>query len=354
LSSYSFQSLSFSNNSGFTQLDALKPNTDYYVIIYFSPRISYVNIILDTLQFTSTPAADPYQISGSVYASNVKLTSGKVVLYKNDSTGITEVQTQAITANGYRFDGIQKGQYLIYAVPDTNLLANYIPTYYVNKLTWNSAYLMNVTGVMSSVDIQLIQMQAEKKDGSGSISGDVKLADSTKINKSSLSCEVYLLDSNKKIIAATTTKPNGSFSFTNLAEGTYSCVLDKAGYSTTASSPISLSAANNTLNAKTTLTMKDAKSTNMVMDVPNISLQTSLKVYPNPAKETLKLNLTGINLSDCRVSIYNTLGLQLTTAPIQIENDNTIELNINQLTTGIYYGKIEGQGFNLKFKFLKE
>ncbi len=75
----------------------------------------------------------------------------------------------------------------------------------------------------------------------------------------------------------------------------------------------------------------------------------SVRIFPNPAKEQLNIAVNNNAVMGKKYSITNTLGQEVTSG---IFNKQTTELNIQQLSAGLYQLNIEG--LNENYKFIKE
>jgi len=75
----------------------------------------------------------------------------------------------------------------------------------------------------------------------------------------------------------------------------------------------------------------------------------SVRIFPNPAKEQLNIAVNNNAVMGKKYSITNTLGQELASG---IFNKQTTELNIQQLSAGLYQLNIEG--LNENYKFIKE
>jgi hypothetical protein len=78
-------------------------------------------------------------------------------------------------------------------------------------------------------------------------------------------------------------------------------------------------------------------------------LTNSVRVFPNPAKEQLNIMVNNNAVMGKKYSITNTLGQEVASG---IFNKQTTELNIQQLSAGLYQINIEG--LNENYKFIKE
>jgi hypothetical protein len=64
----------------------------------------------------------------------------------------------------------------------------------------------------------------------------------------------------------------------------------------------------------------------------------SIHVYPNPARETAKLQINSLNTYETNVMLYNSLGDLVITKPVSVkEGKNSINMDISSLPVGIYF-----------------
>ena len=70
--------------------------------------------------------------------------------------------------------------------------------------------------------------------------------------------------------------------------------------------------------------------------------ETRIQVYPNPASQTVHLNLGGFASQVKSIRIYNTLGEQISAGTsLNADNNNVIDVDIRSLKPGIYMAKFE-------------
>lgn len=90
-----------------------------------------------------------------------------------------------------------------------------------------------------------------------------------------------------------------------------------------------------------------SKNNVAVLSVNDVSIQSQLQIYPNPAKEILNVQVSEtINVSN--ILIYNVLG------QLQSKQDFTTELNISALTPGLHFIKFETNKGTFAKSFLKK
>ena len=72
------------------------------------------------------------------------------------------------------------------------------------------------------------------------------------------------------------------------------------------------------------------------------NLLSSLELFPNPATDATVLKITSQKAMDAKVLVYNALGAVVSEMPIAIaEGKNKIDLNLNNLNSGIYFTQIK-------------
>ncbi|MCA0430781.1 MAG: T9SS type A sorting domain-containing protein [Bacteroidetes bacterium] len=77
-------------------------------------------------------------------------------------------------------------------------------------------------------------------------------------------------------------------------------------------------------------------------------------VSPNPTTGNLFLNFKNNNLKDYTVTIYNSIGQQFNFNSIVIEKDNVLNLDLSNLSNGLYILNISGNGSKFSHKIIKQ
>ncbi|MBQ5688643.1 MAG: T9SS type A sorting domain-containing protein, partial [Bacteroidales bacterium] len=89
----------------------------------------------------------------------------------------------------------------------------------------------------------------------------------------------------------------------------------------------------------------------LVTEDTNVSEMTenNISVYPNPAKDFVKLSAVSGQLS--AIKIYNCLGMLVEEIEV---NANEVEINISEYNTGIYFINIQTENGNIVKKVVKK
>jgi len=86
-----------------------------------------------------------------------------------------------------------------------------------------------------------------------------------------------------------------------------------------------------------------------VLSTSETQLQNKIQVYPNPARDMLKIK-TENNQKTSSVSLYSSTGIFIK----QIEMNSNSEINVSQLSKGVYILKIQTGNSSSSTKFIKE
>jgi len=312
-----------------------------------------------------------YSVEGRLWADQKLLNLGAVVAYRDDVDEAKSVQIESVTDDGlFRFEKLMKGNYFLYALPDTSNLDDYVPGYYANKLRWQSAYLLPVDANVYDVDIYLPKIDYVLPIGEGSISGHMVLPLNSSFN-SNVYCMPWFSDngndycngglSNITVFLFNKTKSNlldftltdefGDFYFSQLPYGSYTVDAEKAGFLTTPSSVITLSQENKD-EANVIIELDNQK--HAISFNRNIVTGDNILVYPNPV--SAELNLTSVNLNSVQtiIEIYNVFGNRVLFFKHQPEYGTTnIQIEVKTLLPGLYFGRIVYPNGATGFHFLK-
>jgi hypothetical protein len=224
---------------------------------------------------------------------------------------------------------LPQGKYLVRAWLTRNDpdFANWLPTYFGNKVLWRNAKVVYVGG-QKRTDINLVARRPRQLLGR-SINGNIgainitngRVAASTDINTVAL-----LMDENGNPYEVAWLDANRDYAFTQLAAGTYNLTVE----SPTMPSVIQKITLSNTTNAVANFTVVNDKLTTSVTSLGTSNNTTAVRVYPQPA--TSVLNLTGV--AKAKYQLLTTTGALVLTGQFADNEENSLQ--IGNVPTGMY------------------
>jgi len=312
-----------------------------------------------------------YSVEGRIWAGQKSLDNGVVVAYRDEADEARAVQVESVTTDGlFKFEKLMRGNYLLYALPDTNNINNFVPGYYANKLRWQSAYLLPVNANVYDIDIFIPSVDYVLPVGEASISGHMVLPLNSNFNsdvycmpwfgnsgndycKGGLSnITVLLFNESKSILLDfTLTDDFGDFYFNQLPYGRYIVDAEKASFQSIPSSLIILSQENK---SETNVILELDKQKLAIHYNGNNIAENNILVYPNPANAELNIPTVSLNSTPISIQIYNVFGDRVFIAKSNFDvNSTNIKLNIETLMPGLYFGRVVYPNGISNFHFVK-
>lgn len=232
------------------------------------------------------------------------------------------------------------GDYLVKAAVSTVNSPNYatsIPTYYTNSLFWSTG--TNVTLPSSSpTSLSINMIQGVNPGGPGFIGGLV----SQGANKTGIpNVEIMLLDMSDNPITYTYTNGSGSFSFANLAYGTYKVYAEVIGKPTT---PAIVTISGTTPSVGDVAV--EINSTYVATAIhTSVFFQNEVKMYPNPTAGTTTLTFNLKQNTDIEVAITNIFGQVVERRIAKLASGNSsLSVDTNNWQSGVYFVKVTANG----------
>jgi PKD repeat protein len=296
-----------------------------------------------------------YAIYGSVMADSMNVSDATIYLISVDSTalGLALNLVDAVSdSNGYfYFSGLSAGTYLVKAALNSSSpdFANFLPTYYGNSLFWAGA--SNVFPV-SNTYLIIDLIGGNNPGGPGFIGGLVSQgANKTEgpgdpINNA----QVMVLNMSNQAFAYEMTGADGAFAFPNLPFGTYQVYTEVLGLPTT---PVivTIEPGNTEINNVEVVINSDGVTTG-IEKTPALVEMTDL--FPNPAKESVQLNLNSKIDGALNVQIVNMSGMVVNSQVVSaIKGQNTIVLPVQSLAAGIYSVKVATENTSIVKRIVK-
>lgn len=84
-----------------------------------------------------------------------------------------------------------------------------------------------------------------------------------------------------------------------------------------------------------------------------INPMTAARVYPNPATTTLNVEVNASQISDVNMSVFNIMGQKVAEKNGSLNAGiNTLSINTNELSSGVYFVTVKANGFDKTMKFV--
>ncbi|MBP1672344.1 MAG: cell surface protein [Bacteroidetes bacterium] len=291
------------------------------------------------------------QVYGQVFAGNMPVTNGFVLLFSDDSDVSNTVfyDVVPIDQNGvYTFAQVPNGEYYILAFSLEN--SNYIPTYFGDQIDWQEATLVVLPSETVLYNINLVSANNNALNGNSSINGIV--TNSNGVLPSPISnLKVLLYDENHLPIIFAGIQNGNSFNFNNLPIGQYYIKPQLPGYESEFTS-IAVTQNNQTINVMITV-----NGNQLQLGVNDASTEISITgIYPNPASDVLKIAINSKDDQPALIKIIDTFGKTIIQDNVHISTgENLFEMNVTTLTSGIYIVNITSENGNqINKKLIKQ
>ncbi len=303
-------------------------NTPFHAI-----RIHAFNDV-DSLDFDLTPveAVVNNSISGTVLVDGQTPTMPVMVVAVSSDEDWEEVVISN-TLGGYTIPIHNQGSYYVIACSPMAP-----PTYYSNAYNWEDAQLVNVDGLISDVNFNILTASV---DGPLSINGQVM--NSNGLVASNIS--IALKDSNNQLVAFTSTDENGQYLINNIPSQEYQIIVSTIGVNSI------IENINVTDDASYNYTLST-----ITADTDQITpavASTKIRNYPNPFNPETNISFTLAKESKVSVDIYNSKGQRIRNLTNEKLAAGTHNLNWNgkdsngkTVSSGIYFCKVKGENFS--------
>jgi PKD repeat protein len=310
------------------------------------------------------------QIGGYLWKDTLNATfaEGLVYLIEYDSlnggtlTAIDTVQTQQ---GFFQFQNVPMGLYLIKGalLPTDADYANYLPTYFIQSLSWANAQYFGPApfNLPAFIDIQLIQgnnpggpgfIGGLVVNGAGRpVNGNVTLVEEITNMEPMEGVSVLLLDANNNAVTHTTTAADGSYSFSNIAMGVYNVHVEEVG-KVTFDAEITVDAANLNHDAVHFTVHENMVTTTGVYDITNVE---SFQVFPNPVSSTATVQIQLNESMDATLTVTNLMGQTMINQHKRLNaGDNIFAVEMSNLPAGLYLLSVKSGTDIITYKVQKQ
>ncbi len=305
--------------------------------------------VMQTINVTSVPPPPNVITAYASWDSTVNAAGAslKMWLIKYDSSAQTLSAVDSalipISANmafaAHDFMNRPAGSYRVKAHminQPSSWTTGFLPTYATNAAYWNNATVINHTGATSYASVWL--QQGTPMTGPGFISGNI-LQGANKgaaVGDPMPHITVLLRNNANGLVAATETDANGMYSFANVPVGSYSIYPEEMNYATTPSAQIQITTANPRSTANDFWRETIAKTLHpMATAVQSVSLENTIRISPNPAREQLTLEFATAPQKGAVLQLYNLNGQRVKSYEIT-DAQSTQQLSLSGIAAGNY------------------
>ena len=292
-----------------------------------------------------------YSMSGIVQGKDELLPQGIIVLYKKADNGFFMLHDANIVNNGiFSFNQLNTGKYILYAMPHMYLTDKYYPTYYVNKLHWANAYVIDLHSDIGGLTLQMVSTRMLER-GNGRISGTVvNIINQTGQLKNTrlkdiineVSTPVYLYSPSGEVLDMSLIDESNAFSFEALPYGTYVLEIESLNLPS--------------YKIAVTLSPETPEISDVLFDLNNpVGMKDNIQVS-NLTVRSFDENSIGITITQgggYNLTITNLSGKILFAREINIEANIENIISVGSIPGGIYILKLQNTANMEVVKFLK-
>jgi len=257
----------------------------------------------------------------------------------------------------YVFNNEPTGSYRVKAAltngPTSGTAA--VPTYGFDSLYWHGANVINFSGsgINSGNNIRLLD--GTVTSGPGFVAGNVSAGANKGTQTTGMpvaNLTMFLENMSGKVLAYTITDASGDYHFSNFPTGSYKIYPEILGYITTAATVVVGAAQVNNIDfTQHTIskTVTPSNSTGIVNVTENTA---SFNVFPNPGSGLFNISWSSKTvLQNAHANVTDIVGNKVFETDLNMQTNNGYtQLNIANLTSGIYFINIKAEGINYSSK----
>ncbi len=264
--------------------------------------------------------------------------------------------TDTDSLGSFEFTELLPGTYVVMALP----LGNYAPAFYsvdTNGHRWKRATKIVVNGnSIDNINIYVKPFGASANGYTG-IAGNVNLSggNGNGQNGSSKSGAFVFAMREGEIAGYAITNGEGNYVIDGLAPGSYSVSVDKAGYNESAALTVNASydIQGSPLNGSANFVINSVMSVSVNSTVQPNSYALEQN-YPNPFNPSTTIKYSLPSNSTVSLKVYNLVGQEVATLinSYQSSGEYTVSFNASNLSSGVYFYRLESGSFNVVKKML--
>ncbi len=289
---------------------------------------------------TNTNPNNVFDLQGLAYSDSSSGTWSEALIYLISYDSLTQtlsvVDTQTTQYGYFIFRGVPAGNYLLKAalVPSAPAYNDFLPTYYQSVLFWYDAATISVpTGPNNFYSIYMVP--GNNPGGPGFIGGNVSQGANKQAGDPIEGVQVMLLNTDDSPVQYTYTAADGSFSFDDVAYGTYQIyaeVLNKPTFPPI----VTISAAKEMVDGVAIVVESEGVYTSLAEVELTYIEQT--KFYPNPVASTATLSFNAKEAGSVTLQVINMLGQVVAEQEMEVLPGNqfaTVDMASEQ--AGVYF-----------------
>jgi hypothetical protein len=275
-----------------------------------------------------------YFLAGRVYAGENHIETGFAYGYKMLEGTVVDIYAEMVGEEGwYEFSGLSSAHYIVKAEPSPNSIyyGDYLPTYYSDVLHWEDATIIDLIHSTDDAHINLVAA-INAPQGPGSISGSIENG-----NRSA-EIPIILRTTDQGTVVMTYSSADGSFSFSDLAYGTYEIFAEIPGKSIIPQS-IVLDEVHPSAEG---IDMMILESEIIFLGIAESEVfETIPFIYPNPVNDRINITINLKKPSLVRFDIIDPVGRIVSSESHNIIDLKNILIDVKSLPQGVYLLKLE-------------
>ncbi len=299
------------------------------------------------LSVTLEPNNPTYFLVGRVYAGDNFLETGFAYGYKMIEGEVEDVYAEMVGEEGwYEFTGLSAANYILKAEPSFNSIyyGAYLPTYYGDVIHWEDATEIQLTQNTDGAHIHLVSAVSAPQ-GPGSVSGTIENSSRT------VDVPIFLKTANPNAVVMTLSAADGSYSFNDLAYGTYEIFAEIPGKSIV---PITIDL-NETYPSYENVDMLVVGNEIVFLGIEESEVFEAMPyLYPNPAQDWIHVMISMKKPDQVRIDFLDATGRLVSSESYAVSGQEVLDINVNDLSQGVYFMKMTASEEVIVRRLLKQ
>ena len=284
-----------------------------------------------------------YSLLGRVEYNGVPISKAEVLLYRVEGGDYTAVENRTVNESGYYyFSNLEKGNYLVHAIPHKDSWPQVMPSYFLHSTNWDMANLIDLKGRGVNGNIWLMPY-VSNTFGAEELEGIIEVPDLYRrhddvyekkwmretSSPGSLAHITVILKKDNTVIDWTLTSDGGAYVFHNLERGEYEVEIQYPGY-----------------RSSTTKMTKDLQGNEIkALEDSDVAATQRIHIYPNPVVNTFFLP-SQLESEKGLLQFYNLSGDR-----VQQNYQESKCVQLKELKPGMYIGIFKTKQMVYRFYF---